>query len=67
MLRGQINSALKLLSETQRAGVLPLTPGNLNLLAEKHRQQSENFEDLLIEGPELNFSDYVLAFHAFLK
>ena len=67
MLNGNVNAVLKLLSNNNKTtiifplnddtnnnngGILPLNDDTMILLQEKHPHAGENFEDLLLQGPE---------------
>ena len=58
MLTGKINSALRLLSNSEPGGLLPLNKDNLVLLNTKHPAGEDKFNDLLLHGPELEYGDY---------
>ena len=58
MTSGKVKSALRLLSEVESAGILPLTDETLNLLHQKHPDGEEKYDDLLLNGPEQLIGDY---------
>eukprot|EP00794_Sanderia_malayensis_P016506 gene16505-18151_t len=49
VISGKVNAALRLLSETESKGILPLTDENLALLNQKHPPVEECFDDYLGE------------------
>ena len=51
MIKGKVNSALRLLSDEQCNGILPLDDNTMNELNLKHPDASPLNEDLLLEGP----------------
>ena len=51
MNKGNVNGALKLLTDNMHSGVLPLTKKALELLVNKHPETRELSPDILIEGP----------------
>ena len=50
MLSGKVNAALRLLSDTESAGILPTTKKTINLLKEKHPVGAPKYHDLLLHG-----------------
>ena len=58
MMIGNVKAALKLLSENNNAGILPLTPETLNLLDEKHPQAEAKQDDMMLEGPEIFIGEF---------
>ena len=56
MLKGKINSALRLLEEAEYGGILPLTTETLEELQLKHPKASPSNESVLVKG-ELPFVD----------
>ena len=58
MLASKVNSALRLLSDSESSGILPLNEDNTRLLKTRHPQGEEQFSDLLLEGPEALFGSY---------
>ena len=51
MSKGNVNEALKLLTNNMLNGVLPLTDATLQLLKQKHPESREPPTEVLIEGP----------------
>ena len=51
MSKGNVNEALKLLTNNMLNGVLPLTDATLQLLKQKHPESREPPPEVLIEGP----------------
>ena len=51
MSKGNVNEALKLLTNNMLNGVLPLTGATLQLLKQKHPESREPPPEVLIEGP----------------
>ena len=58
MLAGKINAALRLLSDSDSCGILPLNDQTMNLLHSKHPQAEDQHVDLLLHGPEQAFGEY---------
>ena len=56
ILKGEINSALKLLSENMQNGILPLDTKTINLLREKHPPPAYS-------DPSLSFTDILEKVH----
>ena len=52
MVSGKVNAALRLLSDTQSAGILPTIKQTIDLLKEKHHVGAPKYDDLLLHGPE---------------
>ena len=54
MQKGNVNGAIKLLTNNMQNGILPLNDDTLNLLKQKHPQASEAAEDVLLpDEPEV--------------
>ena len=51
MSKGNINGALKLLTDNMHSGILPLNKETLELLIQKHPEPREPSPDILIQGP----------------
>ena len=51
MSKGNVNRALKLLTDTMHCGILPLNKETLELLVQKHTEPREPSPDILIQGP----------------
>ena len=51
MSKGNVNGALKLLTDNMHSGILPLNNETLRLLVQKHPKPREPFPDTLIQGP----------------
>ena len=51
MSKGNVNEALKLLTNNMLNGVLPLTDATLQLLKQNHPESREPPPEVLIEGP----------------
>ena len=49
MENGKVNKALKLLENSEKGGILPLTEETFEMLLEKHPKASEASNDILIE------------------
>ena len=58
MLSSKVNSASRLLSETEGAGILPKNEKTFNLLKKKHPEGSSRYDNLLLSGPEELFDEY---------
>lgn len=58
MLSGKTNAALRLLSDAECKGVLPINDENIKALQNKHPQAADKFDDLLLHGPEEYIGDY---------
>ena len=50
MQKGNVNGAIKVLTNNMKGGVLPLNDETLNLLAQKHPKASEIREDIKLQG-----------------
>ena len=50
MSKGNVNGALKLLTDNMHSGILPLNKETLELLVQKHPEQREPSPDILIQG-----------------
>ena len=50
MSKGNVNGALKLLTDNMHSGVLPLNKETLELLIQKHPEPRETSPDILIQG-----------------
>ena len=50
MQKGNVNSALKLLTNNMSNGVLPLTDATLQLLELKHPEAREGMSEVLLNG-----------------
>ena len=48
---GNVNGALKLLTDSMSGGILPLNEETLNLLIQKHPDSQEVGEEIILEGP----------------
>ena len=51
MSKGNVNEALKLLTDNMHSGILPLNKETLELLIQKHPEPREPSPDILIQGP----------------
>ena len=51
MNKGNVNGALKLLTDNMQSGILPVNKERLELLVQKHPQPRELSLDILIQGP----------------
>ena len=51
MSKGNVNSAIKLLSNNMSGGVLPLNDETIALLRTKHPEAREMHEDVILQGP----------------
>ena len=51
MNKGNVNGALKLLTDNMHSGILPVNKERLELLVQKHPQPRELSLDILIQGP----------------
>ena len=49
MQKGNVNGAIKVLSNNMKGGVLPLNDETLNSLAQKHEKASEIREDITLQ------------------
>ena len=58
MLAGKVNAALRLLSNSDSCGILPINENTKHLLTEKHPSADEQHEELMLEGPEFRFDEY---------
>ena len=58
MLSGKVNAALRLLSDTESAGILPTTKKTINLLKVKHPVGAPKYDDLLLHGLEELYKEY---------
>ena len=58
MLFGTVNAALRLLSDTESAGILPTSKQTIDLLKEKHPVGAPKCDDLLLHGPEELYKEY---------
>ena len=58
MLSGKVNTALRLFSDTDSAGILPTTKQTIDLLKEKHPVGAPKYDDLLLHGPEELYEEY---------
>ena len=51
MSKGNINDALKLLTENMSNGILPLNDKTLMMLKQKHPEANEPPQEVLLQGP----------------
>ena len=51
MSKGNVNGALKLLTENMSNGILPLTDKTLKMLKQKHPKANELLQEVLLQGP----------------
>ena len=51
MQKGNVNGALKLLTNNMSNGILPLTDETLHLLRTKHQEMQNAHEEVLLQGP----------------
>ena len=51
MIKGNINSALRLLDQTSNKGILPISDETIKLLHEKHPVGEPQHEEMLLNGP----------------
>ena len=51
MIKGNVNGALKLLTDNMHSGTLPLNKKTLELLIQKHLEPRTPSQDILIQGP----------------
>ena len=58
MLSGKVIVALRLLSDTESAGILPTTKQIIDHLKEKHPVGAPKYDDLSIHGPEELYEEY---------
>ena len=52
MQKGNVNGAIKLLTNNMQGGVLPLNEETINMLRQKHPKSQNPNEDFLLQGPE---------------
>ena len=52
ILSGKVNAALRLLSDTDRTGILPTSKQTIDFLKEKHPVCASKYDDLLLHDPE---------------
>ena len=52
MQKGNVNGAIKLLTNNMQGGVLPLNEETINLLRQKHPKSQEPKAEFLLQGPE---------------
>ena len=58
MLSGKVNTALRLLSDTDSAGILPTTKQTIDLLKEKHPVGASKYGHLLLHDLEESYEEY---------
>ena len=51
IISGNINGALRMLSDENMAGILPMNDDTLELLKEKHPDGDDMFDEMLLKGP----------------
>ena len=51
MSKGNVNGALKLLTENMPNGILPLNDKTLMMLKQKHSEANEPPQEVLLQGP----------------
>ena len=56
---GKINSALRVLDQSENAGILTINDENIKLLNEKHPKAKIADEDMILEGP-INYVDSII-------
>ena len=51
MQRGNVNAAIRLLTDNMSHGILPLNKETLGLLIQKHPESEEATKDVILQGP----------------
>ena len=51
MQKGNVNGALKLLTNNMSNGIIPLTEETFHLLRTKHPEMQNAYEEVLLQGP----------------
>ena len=57
-LSGKVNTAFRLLSDTDSAAILPTTQQTIDLLKEKHPAGAPKYDHLLLHGLEQSYEEY---------
>ena len=58
MLSGKVKQALRILSEVESSGILPMSGDNFQLLLHKHPKGETLQDDLLLQGPVKDIGSY---------